>query len=455
MSSRWAPAAHPGAALVVAMALANGLLIAAICPPFHAPDEQMHFDYVQRLAELHRLPQCPGSGASAEAVALEKSLVDPIARHPGRPLPPLASYRPADPSDLAARQTDACGAGAHYPPLYYLTGALAYRLRASASFLQRLHAVRLVSVIWSAIGALAAYCLGCWYFGRRSDGVLVGAAVSIEPTFALVSNTVNNDAAALALAACCWAALAAVVRARGRLRPLIAVAVFATLGVLTKPTFTMTLPAFIAACVLIGDPRRLKSWAQAGAVFAPAILAAIAWSAFESRGIERALSGAQAQLSILQYAAHWVIDEARFKWLWIEQFWMAWGFLDLFAAPRQYDAIAFFLAAAAAGLCLGWKRFDGVQRATAIFALVASTSLMAAYYAFEYLVVTRMSAAGFVQGRYLLTLYPVHVLAIVLGLRGLVAERKTRIDPAWAFPLLLVPLYGTAFATLILRFYRG
>jgi 4-amino-4-deoxy-L-arabinose transferase-like glycosyltransferase len=319
---------------------------------------------------------------------------------------------------------------------------------------ERLHAARVGSVLWGAAGAIFTYFAGLWFFGRRSDGALLGLAFALQPMIVFVTGVVNNDAAALAAAAGCWAALAALVREKESRRALIALCTLALLGVLTKPTFTLCFPIFASGCVLVLGARRLASWVRSIFVFLPALAAEMAWRIHAWAPTESGLSGGGTAISPGQYLRS-ALDLARLREVWIDEYWMTWAWLDLRLPLQQYRAITAFLLLAAVGLCLAWRTLDRQLRAVVAFTAGSTLVLVAMLMGLEYAVVRRTPQESFLQGRYLLTLFPPQAAVAVIGLRGLSDRIAMRIDAAWTLPLLLVALDVGALATLLLRFYHA
>ncbi|MFL5312689.1 MAG: DUF2142 domain-containing protein [Myxococcales bacterium] len=461
--SRWKPASglstaarlHWPALLVGGVAGCTALVVAVVCPPFHAPDEQKHFDYVQRLGEdarLADLASCTVPQSSEESHAIGIELVAPVARRQERSVP-VETFR-LPPSDAAARLTSGCNDAATHPPLYYAISALGYRSAAAGNVLQRIHGARLASVFWGMAGAIAAYLAGAWFFGRRSDGALVGLTFALQPMIVFLNGVVNNDSAAICAAAACWAALARLWRAEQRGRTLVVLGFLALVGVQTKTTFTLTLPVFAAGCLLVLGPGRLSSWVKTATVFLPAAAAEVAWRIHARAAIAKGMSGGGTSISLVRYLQS-ALDYSHLREVWIDEYWMAWGWVDVRLPLQHYWTIRLLLLLALAGLCLGWTTLDRRSRAFVGFVAAATVFLCGTLYAIEYAVIRRTPLVSFIQGRYALTLFPAHAAALSIGLRGLTARVTSRLDPAWVVPSLLVPLDVASVAALTLRFYHA
>src|SRR5512146_2027137 len=154
------------AAGLAILAATKGIAFSLLVPPFHGPDEPLHFDYVQALAENQTLPPpevaCRGPMFSPEVRAAVVQIVNGVAFHPDVPVPlPATLDLPTGPG---SRATAGCGPASIYPPLWYATGALAYGAAGDRPLLQRLLVVRWVSVAWGVAVVLAALALGLLTF---------------------------------------------------------------------------------------------------------------------------------------------------------------------------------------------------------------------------------------------------------------------------------------------------
>jgi hypothetical protein len=170
------------------------------------PDEQSHFAYVQHIAELRTLPVCrmgtrtgvpPVIPAEYEKSLFFHRIIFKINRtHPftdGRygvdedrfSFPPSQRKETIPMTDM-----ESCWKilSHHYPPLYYLIGAAAYRSVYYGTFFTRFWTVRIVSILL-ALGILYA----CWrlarLLGKGGDdrGIRPWTAAALLGTFPMFS----------------------------------------------------------------------------------------------------------------------------------------------------------------------------------------------------------------------------------------------------------------------------
>ena len=151
------PAALPkGLLACVLVAVLNAAAWAVITPPFQVPDEPAHVGYVQYLAETGRLPALTlGVDFSDE---LERAVWSVPFSTEGDPTwNPARSALIAEMLDRPLGRVDPLTAGyaSGNPPLYYALLTLPYHATASATLLDRLIAMRLISALMT--GLLVAF----------------------------------------------------------------------------------------------------------------------------------------------------------------------------------------------------------------------------------------------------------------------------------------------------------
>ncbi len=189
---------RPLAALLLAVAFI-GVSWALINPAWQAPDEDVHFSYVQTLAERHRLPGTQGSSLSgAQFTAMQFTNTDPVVFFPfARPEWTEVAWDRYRRTSAGAGAADGGGPNpaSGYPPAFYLAGVVGYKLAGSHDVHARLYATRLVSVLWLLVTTVGAWLLAGELFGRRRELQLVSAAcVGLWPMLDFISSSVNPDA---------------------------------------------------------------------------------------------------------------------------------------------------------------------------------------------------------------------------------------------------------------------
>ncbi len=156
------------AVILTAFALI-GTLYAVETPPWQAPDEPAHFNYIEQLVKARQLPVL--SAGDWDSLYLEQL---------------KAEQFPAD-SDLSHIEYED-----HQPPLYYLLASTVYRI-----FGGSLLPLRLLSVVFGLGIVLAAYYTAARLFpAHRSIALAVAAFVAFVPQHIAMLSSVNNDSLA-------------------------------------------------------------------------------------------------------------------------------------------------------------------------------------------------------------------------------------------------------------------
>lgn len=196
---RFAAVPRPLLALLAVVAL-FGVSWALLDPPWQGPDEDVHFSYVQTVAEQHRLPGGQGASlSSAQFDAMQSMNNDPVVFFSyARPEWSKLSYEQWKQRARSDGMKDSGGpnAASTYPPAYYLSLVPAYNLAGSSDVVTHLYAARLFSVLWLLVTTTAVWLLVGELFGRRRDLQIVGAAaVGLWPMIDFLSSSVNPDSA--------------------------------------------------------------------------------------------------------------------------------------------------------------------------------------------------------------------------------------------------------------------
>ncbi|MCY4018275.1 MAG: DUF2142 domain-containing protein [Chloroflexi bacterium] len=161
---------------ILAGYLIAGALFAVYTPPWQAPDEPAHYNYVRQVAENSCCPRVEiGDWQSDYLQDLTSTRFAPEA------LERLYTIQYED----------------HHPPLYYLLASLVYKLGNGS-----LVALRLFSVLLGAITVGLTYAIGKRILpGQAQIALGAMALVAFLPQHVAMMSAVNNDALAEALVA--------------------------------------------------------------------------------------------------------------------------------------------------------------------------------------------------------------------------------------------------------------
>jgi 4-amino-4-deoxy-L-arabinose transferase-like glycosyltransferase len=432
-------------ALIIAGFIATGVLYAVNTPPWQAPDEPAHYNYMAQIATGGCCPVLvPGDWDSP---SLEQ----------------LKAEQFPDGADLTAIQYED-----HQPPLYYLAGALVFLLSGG-----RLTALRLVSVACGAGVVLAAYFAVARLLPRHRLMALAAAAfVAFVPQHVAIMASVNNDSLAelvlgiLSVVAITFVGNPTWIDREGTRAPLDevrrphAAALGGLVGVAFLTKLTIYLPAVLLVAAAILARWRLErrsvqwlgwqvAWSAGLAVALGSIwwvrnITVYGWPDFLGQAAHSAVVVGQLRTADLVGEIGLGTYLERFAVTTYHSFWGQFGWMGVPMPPRIYLLIGLFMAFVAIGLALllaslrGGPRLHAAQRAGAwILAVVAAATL------FNYIVYNLTFVQ--LQGRYLFTALIPAALLMAGGLQGwamLLARRlrSARLERALAW----APLIGLA-----------
>ena len=194
------------------LTLAWSLLI----PPFHAPDEDEHYVYVQSLAENFKLPPHHSWSTPGPQLSPAVRMAEGYSRTRSYWLVDRGSARP--PWDAAAQRRYAAAIRSRAPSSSHVDSAaysgtdppltdpgaeasrragIAYRAVPTSNVFTRLFAMRVWTVPLVLLTVLGAWLLAGELFGPNRPLQLVAAAtVGFQPMITFMSSGVNPDAAA-------------------------------------------------------------------------------------------------------------------------------------------------------------------------------------------------------------------------------------------------------------------
>lgn len=400
----------PRLGVILALYVGLGFLFAWQTPPWQAPDEPAHYNYVRHLAEGRGLPELkPGDWDAAYLDFLK------------------ANRFPAG-ADISPIRYEF-----HQPPLYYLLLTPVY-LAAGGSLL----ALRLGSL---AVGALAV--VGVYLVGRRlfpaEPGIALGAAgvAAALPQNLAILASVNNDALAEAVASGLLAWGVTGLTGRRTWGWALAGGLLAGLGLLTKTTvyplvgLAVLLP--LAPEPKAGGPARLKTFA---AVAGLALLLG-GWWFLRNAAVYGSLDifglGRHDQVVVGQPRTGLLSARLLLEWSLtaFRSFWLQLGWMGVPAEDWVYGLLAAVTLLSLGGLVL-LARDSGLARpAPAVVWLGLAAALVVAQFAAYNLQFYQP------QGRYLFPAMAVWAVGLAAGFhRALAPELRGW----WVLPVLLAAL---------------
>ena len=263
-------------ALLVAIALAQGLAYSLIVPLWQSPDEPGHFEYARLMSDLGRAP-----AASDVSLPLQREIIASLAQ---------ADFwrftRQQEPASLPASFADdpflrhAGRQVGRQPFAYYIVPALAFRLTSDVNVQARL--ARYYSVVLYALTVVVAGWVAREIFA--ADLLLaVGmpATLALAPMFAYAGSAINNDSLANLTGALTWLAWAVVFRRGASKGRIVAVMATLLLALASKRTTLFLIPTCAAAVPLYlwargwRPSRQARTIGVSAAMFACALVAGL------------------------------------------------------------------------------------------------------------------------------------------------------------------------------------
>ncbi|MGN6190199.1 MAG: DUF2142 domain-containing protein [Conexibacter sp.] len=432
---------------VAGIAALNAAAWSLITPPFQVPDEVAHVAYAQTLAETGAPPADPRAivvSPEESAAMVDTRFGDMLSRtlHTAawaagsHPAPVAGESRPLDRHPAVPQ-----GGGEPEPPLYYALESLPYRAASSASLLDRMAAMRLLSATLAGVTAAL-----CFLFvrecvpGRRWAWTVGGLGVAFAPMLGFISGGVNPDALLYALSAALFLALARAWRRGVTPRLVAAIGVLIAAGMLTKVNFYGLVPGALLGLALAAR-RATGAWNRRVALLCGGVAALAATLFLAGVGVQvgiwhrpfavgRAATAAshvglwghlgyvwQVFLPRLPFQAPTTLTRPGYEQL-FKTFVGAFGWVVVWLPAWAYRV------ALAAGVVIGlstlrmlhaeprelrWRRPELLGYAAMVGVLLLMIGLSADL---------RRDILHIVQGRYLLPLLPLFALFLTLGARG-------------------------------------
>ncbi len=401
--------------LILLAFLLVGAMYALEIPPWQAPDEPAHYNYVRQLAA----GQLPIIEANDYDEAYRNRIVS-------ERFPPDLSIEPLTYEDWQ-------------PPLYYLLLTPVFQLSDGS-----LLALRLTSLLIGLAVVVVTYYATLELWPEREWLSLTATAfIAFLPQHVAGLATVNNDGLAeLVIATILWLLL------RGARRPATTAGqwplVGALLGVgfLTKATVYLMVPVVAFALWLHyrGHWPALRRAAIKGAL--PALLLGLVWWSRNLAvygGVDILGKAAHDRIVVGQLrTADWIADLGagqalrQFVVTAFQSFWGQFGWMGVVMDRWVYAALALFVLVVLAGLLLAWRQGlrDAAGRQQALILLATVACNLALFLGYNLTFVQP-------QGRYLFpALIPV-AAGVALGLYAWVRQLGRRRWLNWLLPAAL------------------
>jgi 4-amino-4-deoxy-L-arabinose transferase-like glycosyltransferase len=432
-------------AVLLVLALAQGLMWSTFTAPLNGPDEPAHVAYAQYLAETGHGPHngVGGGSVSTEIATAQQQLnLLPIIGHTnGRPtwsaLGRVSKTLSALP-DAARKNGSGPNAVAQNPPLYYAYEALAYRISPNQSLLGRLFAMRVANVLLYVLTVGLMWALAGEVFVRQWVRFLATAVVALNPKLGSLAGNVNPDTLLVTVSTGFLLAGVRLLRRGPSVGRVAAVGVTAGLAALTHGRGLALIPPaliVIAVAWLRARPPR-REWLRQGVVAGAALLAclvvAFLWTRSGASGggafggeVGRAANEGFNPKQFLSYLWQFYLPRLGFmdpmlgpaygyKQMFIQTFFGGFANFEVNFRPSVYDRLqdlAFLgLVALVVVSVVRWRRVVA-RWPTVLFVISAFVSLMALLHISSY---RDLQEGGdpLITGRYLLPAIALFGLAI-------------------------------------------
>jgi 4-amino-4-deoxy-L-arabinose transferase-like glycosyltransferase len=243
------------------LAFLHGLVYLALTPPWQAPDEPQHFQYVRFLLDERRLPNSQDEKVDTsltEEVRQSMIQFDFWTWRDHSAVPPTLTYRIAS---------------AH-PPLYYILAAVALAPFPSLDVTAQLYIVRLFSLILTTLTVWVAYqAMRSLFPDSPALAAAVPLFIALLPMHAFLGSSANNDALAELTATVVIWLLIEIARRGLTWRRGAWLAIGLAAALLTKQTIFFLVPLAALALLRTLSPRARRWLVAAGALAALTVLA--------------------------------------------------------------------------------------------------------------------------------------------------------------------------------------
>lgn len=468
-------------AILLAIALVEGLAWCIVLPPLQGPDEVGHFAYVQKLAETGSLPwrstppatprhpystEVEVAGVCSGLASLEQN---PAGRAPASVIDERICFADLNRLTLSARSDGGFTSADKNPPLYYLYEAVPYLVFRHATFFTRSFVMRLAN-----LPLLLALVVFTWLLsGELLLGlprgpalrVLASAAVVLNPQLAMLAATINPDLALAALwTAGLWLSVSVVRHglSRARVGWLIAVCVMA--GFTQGRGLPLIAPALLAIAVAAWHRRAHSRRATVTAAATGAVVALVGAYLLLRYAVRDDVTLARAE-GFLSYLWQFYLPRLGFmgatihpgygvRQVFIDRFLGTFAQLEVSFSPATLNflsrAAEVSALAAIVGLVVYRRRIACAPWVVAVLA-VGALGYLIMLHAVAYSSLLSSSGDPIITGRYLLPLLCLYGVGFALALSWLPRILATVLSGATVAALAVLQL--SALAILVERFY--
>lgn len=247
--------------------LVRGLIFASVIPPWQAPDEPLHYDYIHYLSiekkwpVLGKVAICRQVKNSLRGYYFSPIISEKMPYRLKKDLDIPENYSGPTKHDTRTSKYGMIlkfnGKGRapnqiiQHPPLYYIIGAFFYLLFLKfLSFTAQIWFLRIFSVILGFATVYIGWLSAKLLFEKQPflQYALVGF-LALQPMFGYIFSVINNDSLTIFLFSFLFYLMVLTVKEGMTQKRLYLIAIIFSLGMLTKVTFIISLPAIIFVLV--------------------------------------------------------------------------------------------------------------------------------------------------------------------------------------------------------------
>jgi len=198
--------------VILAITVVKGIIWAYVVPPFHAPDEQVHYAEIQYYAEpagyapwnydfplektvffdIDTQNISPELRDYLERTDFDRTRFNSEEEYNFRDFLPFRDKEEKN-GRLSRFEESYPVWITNYPPLYYQIGALIENMSSSFGIAERSFFIRLFSVFLSAVFVFFAYLTFRELSLEKTSAVLLSGAVSFQPMLTFITASINVD----------------------------------------------------------------------------------------------------------------------------------------------------------------------------------------------------------------------------------------------------------------------
>jgi hypothetical protein len=180
---------------LICFLILRGLAYILITPPWQAPDETTHFQFMEllthrSLSEIRKIEQ---KTADEDYFELERRILESMKKHDAWKNKNISTPDPLPKRFREATFYSTSPPKIYRPPLYYLLGAGFLRLFDSQDLETRLYIARLYSLILTLTTVIVSFFIGTLAFQNEREALMTGVFVSCLPQFMVIGTSVNSD----------------------------------------------------------------------------------------------------------------------------------------------------------------------------------------------------------------------------------------------------------------------